>query len=169
MGSQKVKKSLEHCTSARATPRALVQLHERSCNEPPKWFFTSYFLILLSGRYPPKCANHIYPYWFLTGFMKRFLCRFSLIGSYEMIRITYFIKITIKTRTLSCDLISLPIRMFLSIKSHSEIVRLHPKYFPFQEHSCRKAPLKKWEIIFTRHFCTVEQYSNLQNEKNYNF
>ena len=25
MGSQKVKKSLEHCTSARATPRALVQ------------------------------------------------------------------------------------------------------------------------------------------------
>ena len=50
----------------------------------------SNYVIWFSPRCPPKCANHLYPYWFCTGLMKRFWCRLLLIGSKEMIGITSF-------------------------------------------------------------------------------
>ena len=30
----------------------------------------SIYVIQFSVRYPPKCTNHIYPYWIHTGFFK---------------------------------------------------------------------------------------------------
>ena len=44
--------------------------------------------IISSNVCPPNSTNHIYPYWFHTGFMNNFDVTLSLVGSKEMIWIT---------------------------------------------------------------------------------